>query len=234
MAGLWPSVITLRHPEGSSVVLRALRTRDRDEWEMLRAVNENWLRPWEATSPVPPQARSRFRQLVRHYDREGREGRMQPFVIEVDGRLAGQMHLFGIGWGRAAWGSGRLLGRPASRRPRHRAARARRTRRPRDLRPRAAPRRGQHPPGERREPARRRQARLPRRGHPRGLSAHRRSLARPSHVRPHGRGSRRHLARQAVAPRTAPRRARHTRPVGRMSWADVRLRGPEPRRVTSV
>ncbi|MDO5712678.1 MAG: GNAT family protein, partial [Micrococcales bacterium] len=26
-------------------------------------------------------------------------GRMQPFVIEVDGRLAGQMHLFGIGWG---------------------------------------------------------------------------------------------------------------------------------------
>ncbi len=99
MAGLWPSVITLRHPEGSSVVLRALRTRDRDEWEMLRAVNENWLRPWEATSPVPPQARSRFRQLVRHYDREGREGRMQPFVIEVDGRLAGQMHLFGIGWG---------------------------------------------------------------------------------------------------------------------------------------
>ncbi len=99
MAGLWPSVITLRHPEGSSVVLRALRARDRDEWEMLRAVNENWLRPWEGTSPIPPRARSGFRQLVRHYDKEGREGRMQPFVIEVDGRLVGQMHLFGIGWG---------------------------------------------------------------------------------------------------------------------------------------
>lgn len=99
MAGLWPSVLTVRHPDGSAVVMRALRARDRVDWEALRAENEAWLRPWEATSPLPPQARSGFRQLVRHYDREGREGRMQPFVIERDGRVVGQMHLFGIGWG---------------------------------------------------------------------------------------------------------------------------------------
>ncbi len=105
MSGLWPSSLTLRHPGGHTVVLRALRMRDREEWETLRNVNQSWLRPWEATSPVPPQARSRFRQLVRHYDKEGREGRMQPFVIEVNGRLAGQMHLFGIGWGALRGGS---------------------------------------------------------------------------------------------------------------------------------
>lgn len=99
MAGLWPCSLTVRHPSGSAIVMRALRGRDREEWEELRAANLAWLRPWEATSPLPPQARSSFRSLVRHYDREGREGRLQPFVIERDGRLVGQMHLFSIGWG---------------------------------------------------------------------------------------------------------------------------------------
>ncbi len=105
MAGLWPCVLTVRHPSGSALVLRALRGRDRSDWEQLRAANTTWLRPWEATSPLPPSAHSSFRQLVRHYEREGREGRMQPFVIERDGRLVGQMHLFSIGWGALRGGS---------------------------------------------------------------------------------------------------------------------------------
>lgn len=99
MAGLWPSTLTVRDPSGSEVVLRGLRGRDRSEWESLRAANAAWLRPWEATNPLPPRTRSGFRSLVRHYDREAREGRLQPFVIERDGRLVGQMHLFGISWG---------------------------------------------------------------------------------------------------------------------------------------
>lgn len=98
MAGLWPTQLTLRRPGGREVVLRGLRTRDRDEWEALRAANGDWLSPWEATAPSP-QGRSRFRQLVRYYDREASDGRMQPFVIECEGRLVGQMHLFGIAWG---------------------------------------------------------------------------------------------------------------------------------------
>jgi len=40
-----------------------------------------------------------FRHLVRYYDREASAGRLQPFVIETDGVLVGQMHLFGIAWG---------------------------------------------------------------------------------------------------------------------------------------
>lgn len=98
MAGLWPTLLTVRRPGGPEIVLRGLRTRDRDEWEGLRAANHDWLSPWEATSPTA-QGRSRFRQLVRHYDREAQAGRLQPFVIEHQGRLVGQMHLFGITWG---------------------------------------------------------------------------------------------------------------------------------------
>jgi ribosomal-protein-alanine N-acetyltransferase len=97
--GLWPATVTARRVDGPPVVLRALRGRDRREWEALRAANIEWLRPWEATSPEPAPTGFVFRQLVRQFDREAAEGRLQPFVIEIQGRLVGQMHLFGITWG---------------------------------------------------------------------------------------------------------------------------------------
>ena len=98
MAGLWPSVLTVRTPGRPDRVMRALRPRDRAEWEELRARNHAWLRPWEATAPDHlPQVR--FRSLVRRYDSEAQAGRLQPFAIEVEGRLVGQMHLFHITWG---------------------------------------------------------------------------------------------------------------------------------------
>lgn len=99
MTDLWPSLVRVRRPAGRpDVVLRALRGRDRAEWEGLRAANVDWLRPWEATSPQA-DGRLRFGQLVRHYDREGRAGRAQPFAIETDGAIVGQMHLTQIVWG---------------------------------------------------------------------------------------------------------------------------------------
>lgn len=98
MSGLWPSRLTVRGANGLAIRLRGLRTRDRIEWEALRAANRDWLAPWEATSPYPHD-QLRFRQLVRYYDGEANAGRMQPFVIEVGDRLVGQMHLFGITWG---------------------------------------------------------------------------------------------------------------------------------------
>ena len=97
--GLWPVTVTARRVGASPVILRALRNKDRREWEALRAENVEWLRPWEATSPLPIVMGIPFRQLVRHLDREAVEGRLQPFCIEVDGQLVGQMHLFGIAWG---------------------------------------------------------------------------------------------------------------------------------------
>jgi ribosomal-protein-alanine N-acetyltransferase len=97
--GLWPATVTARRVGGSPVTLRALRGKDRREWEALRAENLEWLRPWEATSPHPVVTRLAFRQLVRQLDREAADGRLQPFAIEIEGRLVGQMHLFGIAWG---------------------------------------------------------------------------------------------------------------------------------------
>src|ERR1019366_8340221 len=84
---------------GAPVILRPLRAKDRGQWEALKAENIEWLRPWEATSPEPMANGMAFRQLIRHFDREATEGRLQPFVIETEGRLVGQMHLFGIAWG---------------------------------------------------------------------------------------------------------------------------------------
>lgn len=79
-------------------MLRALRQRDRDEWEALRDDNSGWIAPWESEPPVPGR-RLGFRRLVRYYDAAGRDGTMQPFVIQWGPRLVGQMHLSGITWG---------------------------------------------------------------------------------------------------------------------------------------
>ena len=97
--GLWPATLTARRVGGAPVILRPLHVKDRRQWEALRAENIEWLRPWEATSPEPTAAGLSFRQLLRQFDREAGEGRLQPFVIETEGRLVGQMHLFGIAWG---------------------------------------------------------------------------------------------------------------------------------------
>lgn len=97
--GLWPVTVTARRVGGGPVTLRAMQGRDRREWEALRAANIEWLRPWEATSPEPTGSGLAFRQLVRQFDREAAQGRLQPFLIESQGRLVGQMHLFGIAWG---------------------------------------------------------------------------------------------------------------------------------------
>jgi ribosomal-protein-alanine N-acetyltransferase len=91
--------VTARRVGGAPVILRPLHGKDRRQWEALRAENSEWLRPWEATSPLPAVTGLAFRQVVRHFDREAAEGRLQPFVIETDGLLVGQMHLFGIAWG---------------------------------------------------------------------------------------------------------------------------------------
>ncbi len=104
MAGLWPAILTIRHPQGHDLVMRGLRRSDKEDWEELRRVNRDWLAPWEATSPHGQPA-SRFRAVMRDDEREARAGRLQPFVVSLDRRLVGQMHLFNIVWGSARGGS---------------------------------------------------------------------------------------------------------------------------------
>lgn len=90
----WPARL-----ERDDLVLRALRMRDASAWSAVRAANAAWLGPWEATSPdgsLPPAS---FPSLVRALAHQGRTGTSMPFVLEVRGRLAGQVTVGAIEWG---------------------------------------------------------------------------------------------------------------------------------------
>lgn len=95
----WPVRLEEIRPDGAPIVLRALNRHDRSRWVELREENRDWLRPWEATVPTGPEPTTGFTRLRRVLDRAAREGRVLPFVIEADGLLVGQMHLFDIVWG---------------------------------------------------------------------------------------------------------------------------------------
>ncbi|ARQ70186.1 GNAT family N-acetyltransferase [Streptomyces marincola] len=86
------------------VGLRPIRQRDHRAWREVNQRNRDWLRPWEATIPPPPPGhlparRPTFRQMVRHLRAEAQAGRMLPFVVVHQGRLAGQLTVAGITWG---------------------------------------------------------------------------------------------------------------------------------------
>lgn len=91
MVAGWPAVLS----EGP-VGLRPLRRRDAAEWRRLRAVNAAWLRPWEATSPVPAEVPVGYSGMLSFFRSEARHGRMLPFALTYDGRLAGQVTVSGV------------------------------------------------------------------------------------------------------------------------------------------
>lgn len=95
----WPVTLRVTTPAGQPLELSPLRRRDHREWRAVRAENRRWLERWEATSPDGRGPDLSYGALVRHYNREARQGRSVPFTIRADGRLVGQMHLFGISWG---------------------------------------------------------------------------------------------------------------------------------------
>ena len=96
---VWPVELRGTTVAGQDVLLAPLRRRDRGEWVRVRSVNRAWLSPWEATAPEDDPRPVSFNGLVRHYNREGRSGRMMPFTIRTEGRIVGQVVLFGISWG---------------------------------------------------------------------------------------------------------------------------------------
>lgn len=95
----WPTAVA-GDWHGSRVVLRPLRVRaDKREFLALRAANSAWTGPWDSTAPGAGAVSMSYGQLIRFQDREAHEGRLLPFAVDVDGALAGQMHLFGISRG---------------------------------------------------------------------------------------------------------------------------------------
>lgn len=83
----WPASLT-----DGEVTLRPLRRGDEREWLDVRARNAAWLLPWEASSPhaenEPPLS---FGRYVRSLSKQAREGVTLPFVIEINGGIAGQV-----------------------------------------------------------------------------------------------------------------------------------------------
>ena len=92
----WPVTLTAIDGFASRLVLRPLQRADQVDWTRLRADNAEWVGPWEPTSPDGGSPQVPLRQYVRSLDRDSREGRSLPFVVELDGVLVGQVHLFGI------------------------------------------------------------------------------------------------------------------------------------------
>jgi ribosomal-protein-alanine N-acetyltransferase len=78
------------------IEVRPFRARDALGWTEVRIRNEQWLAPWEGRPPSQPPLPWRgrhtptvFATMLRNQRREARAGRMLPFAVTVDGRLAG-------------------------------------------------------------------------------------------------------------------------------------------------
>lgn len=81
-----------------SVAIRPIRIRDAKTLERELLDNRAWLRKWEATNPGGPvgfDAKASIRSLLAH----SRSGHGVPFIIEVDGELAGQLNVSGMSYG---------------------------------------------------------------------------------------------------------------------------------------
>ena len=89
------AVPTLRDGD---VTLRPIRVRDAKPLERVLLENRGWLRQWEATYPGGGgviDTRGSIRNLLAH----ARSGHALPFVIEVQGRLVGQLNVSSIAYG---------------------------------------------------------------------------------------------------------------------------------------
>ncbi|MGN6250362.1 MAG: GNAT family N-acetyltransferase [Marmoricola sp.] len=97
----WPVVLAWEN-----VRLRPISTADRNAWREARQRNIVWLQRWDATAPPGSNARGRtFGTMAREMLRAARAGRQLPFVLEVDGRLAGQVTVNNIVRGSAQFAS---------------------------------------------------------------------------------------------------------------------------------
>lgn len=90
----WPVELHEQHA-GHTIALRALGRRDIPEWLELRARNRTWTGPWDSTNPRPEPLMT-TRQAIDFQNAEAHAGRLLPWAVTVDSRLAGQVHVFSI------------------------------------------------------------------------------------------------------------------------------------------
>ncbi|WP_083812599.1 GNAT family N-acetyltransferase [Gordonia neofelifaecis] len=104
----WPADLGPVRVNAGVVRIRAIRMRDASEWSRLRIKNQNQLLPWEPTGQGPWDARhqpSSWAPMFSLLKSEAKRGTVLPFVIEVDGRYAGQLTIGNVQRGavRSAW-----------------------------------------------------------------------------------------------------------------------------------
>ena len=102
----WP--VTLTTPAVASrglaggaetVALRAIRRTDAQAWYALRLADAARLSPWEATLPAgSPETLRSFSTYAHEQNRLAHRGMAMPFIVEVDGALAGQVTAAPIHW----------------------------------------------------------------------------------------------------------------------------------------
>ncbi len=80
------------------ITVRPIRIRDSRALERELLENRGWLREWEATNPRGPMSFD-VRSSIRALQANARSGQGLPFIIEVDGELAGQLNVSGIAYG---------------------------------------------------------------------------------------------------------------------------------------
>ncbi len=80
------------------LTVRPVRLKDHRELEEALLSNREWLSPWEATHPRG-QGRWDLRATIRSLLNQAKNGTAMPFVLEVDGRIVGQLTVSGIAYG---------------------------------------------------------------------------------------------------------------------------------------
>ncbi len=80
------------------ITVRPIRLRDARPLERELLDNRGWLREWEATNPRGPMSFD-TRASIRALQANARSGQGLPFIVEVDGELAGQLNVSGIAYG---------------------------------------------------------------------------------------------------------------------------------------
>lgn len=83
------------------VYVRSVRPRDARPLSVLLEANRSWLRKWEATIPGYSHLPS-AREMIRSLLRLARQDQAAPFVIEVGGRVVGQVTVSGLSFGSLA------------------------------------------------------------------------------------------------------------------------------------
>lgn len=90
----WPTELS-----AGPIHLRPPRVRDARVWSEIRLRNEQWLQPWEATSPYTWQERnmvSAWPPIVSALRKAGRGGTMLPFMVVYGGRVVGQINVSNV------------------------------------------------------------------------------------------------------------------------------------------